>query len=88
MVLKLSIVMNPIVLIKASEPGWEKEFPTIEDARIELLKHICAACLAGELDEIGITTGITITDYPPNQNDIIDLLCTPCGCEFWLEADE
>lgn len=80
-----------IILIKASDPGWKKEFSTIEEARKELLSHICFACLVGgewdDIDENGFTTGVTITDTPPNQNDIYELLSTPCGCEYWLEED-
>lgn len=80
--------MAAVTLVKASLPGWEKRFETVEAARVELLKHICAACLAGGewecFDENGITTGIINAENPPDQNDINALLGTPCGCEFWL----
>lgn len=78
-----------VTLIKASSPGWEKQFPTVDEARAELLTHICKACLAGgewdDIDENGKTTGITITDKPPDQTDIHALLGTACGTEYWLE---
>jgi len=80
----------PVKLIKASSPGWEKDFPTIEDARQELLKHICGACRAGgeweDIDDQGRTVGIINAENPPDQSDIHALLGTPCGCEYWLET--
>lgn len=33
------------VLEKASSPGWEKEFPTREDALDELGSHLCSDCV-------------------------------------------
>lgn len=79
-----------VLLIKASSPGWEKTFATTDEARVELLRHICAACLAGgeweTIDENGITSGIIPgAEPPPDQNDIRALLSTRCGCEYWLE---
>ena len=41
-----------------------------------------------DMDENGIAIGITVTDAPPNQNDIYDLLGTPCGCEYELHEVE
>lgn len=80
-----------VTLIKASSPGWEKQFPNEDEARQELLRHICAACLAGGewegIDENGITRGIVLKGDPP-PNDIGDLLGTPCGCEFWIERGD
>ena len=68
---------------------WEKRFETEDEARQELLKHICSACLAGGewegMDENGITLGIINAERPLNQNDISDLLGSPCGCEYGLE---
>lgn len=79
-------------LIKASTPGWEKDFASESEARDELLKYICKACLVGgewdDIDENGLTTGITVTEDPPDQSDIHALLATPCGCEFLLEEDQ
>ena len=67
-------------------------FNTEDEARAELLKHICSACLAGgeweDFDENGITNGIINIEQPPNQNDISELLGTPCGCEYGLEEIE
>jgi hypothetical protein len=75
-------------LIKASEPGWEKHFPTEDEARHELLRHICKACLMGgdwtDFDENGICTDIEVTGPAPDQNNIDALLATACGCEFWF----
>ena len=68
---------------------WDKTFDTEEEARVELLKHICSACLAGgeweDFDENGVTRGIISIDQPPNPNDIGELLGTPCGCEYGVE---
>lgn len=63
-----------VTLVKASVPGWEKNFDTEEEARVELLKHICSTCLEGYGEF-----------KTPDQGDIKSLLGTPCGCEYWLE---
>lgn len=78
-------------LIKASSPGWEKEFSTIEEARVELLKHICGSCLAGELRYVDTSQedGFGVeTREPPDQDDIHSLLGTSCGCEYWYEPPQ
>lgn len=65
------------ILYKISSPGWVKVFDSEYDARMELLKYICSACMKGE-KEFG--------DKPLSPNDSIDtLLCCPCGCEFDYE---
>ena len=64
-------------LVKRSEPGWAKLFDTEDEARAELLKYICRSCLL-PWDQ---------SDSPDPEN-IHDLLCTPCGCEFLYEIDE
>lgn len=71
-------------LIKASSPGWEKDFPTKVEACSELLRHICGECLAGEHRYVGVAT-----EYGdiPDRKDIHALLGTTCGCEFWLEEE-
>lgn len=69
----LQPVSLAVVLIKMSHseasPSWEKEFPTEQDAAVELRKWVCKGCLA---------------DIAHSHN-INDLLGTACGCEFWLE---
>jgi hypothetical protein len=73
-------------LIKASAPGWEKKFASVEDARVELLMRICKSCLTGEQEYVGAGGTTVIRPRPaPDPNDIHDLLGTPCGCEFWYE---
>lgn len=52
---------------------WEKRFATEEEAVVELRKHICGSCMAGDEDQIA-----------PNPNSASDLLGTPCGCEYHL----
>lgn len=78
-----------IILHKCSAPGWSKTFETEDEARQELLKHICEACLAGGewdgFDENGKTTGIVHVESPPDQSDINALFGTACGCEYELE---
>jgi hypothetical protein len=67
-----------VTLIKCSEPGWEKEFPTLDEAVTELRAHICELCWAG---------GSGDPEPPPPRDcrDPVALLSTPCGCEYDLE---
>lgn len=66
-------------LHKCSSPGWEKPFSGREEARAELLLHICSGCLAGDSE----------TETPaPDVSDIWSLLGTPCGCEYDYEETE
>lgn len=78
-----------VTLHKCSAPGWSKVFETEDEARQELLKHICGACLAGGewegFDETGFTTGIINAENPPDQSDVNALLGTPCGLEYEIE---
>lgn len=60
-------------LIKASSPGWEKDFATKEEATEELRKYICYECMDDLFEE-----------YSYN---LADLLSTSCGCEFWVEEE-
>lgn len=62
-------------LFKLSEPGWELEFDSLQEAGDKLLKHICSDCSD---EAIGSYTCF-------NDKLIYDLLCTACGCEFDLE---
>ena len=74
-------------LIKASEPGWEKDVDTRYEACKILWPHICGSCrdgLFGYLEDGS-------QDYfgpPATEYDLDSMLSTPCGCEFWLEEDE
>jgi hypothetical protein len=75
-------------LIKASSPGWEKEFGSQKEATAELLKHVCKSCLAGELEYVDSEAedGFSVElGKKPDPSDIGALLGTPCGCEYWYE---
>jgi hypothetical protein len=69
-----------MLLIKLSEPGWEKSFTREDELRKELYGHICGLCRRGDETE----------DYkqePVDENSSIDeLLGTACGCEFMVEV--
>lgn len=94
--MRANITITPMTeryrLIHYASDKPDMVFGTEEEARVELLKHICSACLAGGewegFDENGITQGIINIEQPPNQNDIQELLGTPCGCEWGLEEPE
>lgn len=72
-----------IRIIKMSSPGWTKDFSSVEEARLELLNHICSDCRVGRDVIVGV--GEVWSDEPPDVSNIRDLLSTPCGCEFDLE---
>lgn len=61
------------VLYKMSAPGWKLEFDTEEQARDELLKHICDQC----------RTTMRITE----GSSIDEMLGTDCGCEFDVDVN-
>ena len=63
-------------LTKMSDPGWEKDFETQEELRLELIKHICGGCRDGDDTDWGQANGDTTIDA---------LMGTPCGCEYWTE---
>ena len=68
------------ILTKLSSPGWEKEFTSEVEAKNELYKHICSSCRKGEEE---------FFFEPVDQNSsIFDMLCSPCGCEFYFEEIE
>ena len=73
------------MLMKCSAPGWDKEFPTKDEAIDELRKHVCGDCLRGSpgfLDDIvDVETDGSVIEC----RDASALLSTPCGCEFDLE---
>lgn len=66
-----------LLLIKISDPGWEKQFPNEIELLAELKKHICGRCYAGENYDDDNSPKID-----PDNCTIEELLCTPCGCEF------
>jgi hypothetical protein len=70
-------------LYKISAPGWEKVFDTEEERRLELYEYICPSCREGPPE------GEPEFDDPPvtAQSSIMDMLCTPCGCEFGIGED-
>ncbi len=74
----------PHLIHKRSTPGWTKEFPTQDDARKELLSHICFDCMLGDHPLIDTTERHIVG--PPNKEIMGDLLGTPCGCEYEYEA--
>jgi DNA-directed RNA polymerase subunit RPC12/RpoP len=62
-------------LTKISSPSWEKDYKSKEDALNKIRQYICNDCRT----EI----------YFDNANPIMeDYLCSPCGCEFFLEEIE
>lgn len=67
---------------------WSKTFSTKEAAIAELRKHICACCMAGEIEIMdsksdGGSFRERLCD-PPDPASAYDLLSTPCGCEYEL----
>lgn len=75
--------MYRVLLHKCSLPNaWTKEFASVNEARKELLKHICRECIDGEISYVG---GRVISREPPNIYEIEELLGTPCGLEFEME---
>lgn len=69
-------------LIKLSAPGWEKNYTSEYDCRLELYSHICNICRAGDPD-------IEFPQDPVNENSTMDeMLSTPCGCEYMVEGLE
>lgn len=76
-----------VILSKDSASGWEKEFPDLPSAVVELRRHICKGCLSGspEYDEPPL-------DYVKDGekiecHDMVALLNTSCGYEFHIEGD-
>jgi hypothetical protein len=63
--------MSSVILIKLSEPGWEKIFDSENQARNELYKWICNQCK----EEEGIRA----------NSPLDELLASACGCEFDVE---
>lgn len=70
-----------IKLHKCSIPSWTKEYKTLDEAKEELLLHICNTCIIGD-------EWPDMPPSPPDINDIYSLLGTPCGCEYEVEVIE
>lgn len=67
-------------LIKASLPGWTKEFDNEYDLKADLYDHICDLCRAGDSE---------FDDPPVEANSSIDeMLWSPCGLEFYVEYED
>jgi hypothetical protein len=77
----------PVTLVKCSSPGWEKEFPDLPSAVIELRSHICRGCLAGNPENDEPALDYEVDGVKVECHDAIELLSTPCGCEYNLEGD-
>jgi hypothetical protein len=75
--------MCKILLHKYSIPGWTKEFDSVNQARLELLKHICTDCLNGDQYAVGVDE--PYHQKAPNIFNINELLGTSCGLEYGYE---
>jgi len=72
-------------LIKASEPGWEKEVDTRYKACKILWPYICDDCRNGFARYVGIEE---IEHHTiATEFDLDSMLRTCCGCEFWFEEE-
>ena len=69
-------------LHKLSDPGWTKEFDSMEDAKAELYKHICNYCRKGEIVKEEGREDWLLWEPVDENSDIDMLLNTGCGCEF------
>lgn len=71
-------------LIKLSYPGWEKDFDTEQEIKLELFSHICRMCCDGYTEECN---GEIVYEQEPITIDssIDDMLWTACGCEFCVD---
>ena len=80
--------MYRVLLHKCSVPAWTKEFASVNEARKELLLHICSECLQGNRSFVGEGGNIETEfqcDEPPNIYEINELLSTACGLEYDVE---
>ncbi|NTF17842.1 hypothetical protein G6L37_05465 [Agrobacterium rubi] len=77
----------PVTLVKISAPGWEKEFPDLPAAVVELRRHVCAGCLAGRPDEDEPPVDLVVDGVVVECHDAVTLLNTSCGYEYQLEGD-
>ncbi len=77
----------PVTLVKYSAPGWEKEFPDLPSAVVELRANICNGCLAGSHDEDEPPLDYVSDGQKIECHDAIKLLNTSCGHEYSFEGD-
>ena len=72
-----------MILIKRSDPGWEKEFQTEEELKTELYNWICKDCKEGCDEEY---EGFVHVEPPIGlTSSLAEMLSTSCGCEFCVE---
>lgn len=62
------------ILIKASKPGWTKEFDSKNKAKNHLFEYICIDCMK--------------SDKIQKNSSIQKMLNTSCGLEFDYEEKE
>ena len=75
-----------MILIKNSDPGWEREFQTEAELKTELYSWICKDCKEGCDEEYG---GFVHVEPPIDLTSSLDeMLSTSCGCEFYVEGEE
>jgi hypothetical protein len=77
----------PVTLVKYSAPGWEKEFPDLPSAVVELRANICKGCLAGCPDEDEPPLDYVKDGQKIECHDALKLLSTSCGHEYSFEGD-
>jgi hypothetical protein len=70
---RIFLSLMQMILIKLSEPGWEKSYDDPIELQAELYKHICNQC----------RTESVITEI----SDIDHMLSTACGCEYMVEEE-
>lgn len=74
-----------VILIKASSPGWEKEFQDEGELKKELFQYICAGCRDGVKEYYD--DGLVYESFPVYINSSIgEMLSTSCGCEFYVDG--
>lgn len=67
-----------MILTKLSEPGWERDFASIEDLYVVLRNGCCLQCRE-EAD-------MMLEWAPTTENKVCDLAATDCGCEYWIDV--
>lgn len=70
-------------LKKRSDPPWEMDFPTEQEAITELRSHICGDCMDGIERWVGLPPERVAK---PDPESAADLLGTHCGLEYDLDA--
>ena len=65
---------------------WTKTFATEREALHELWLHLCEECLTGKYCVVG--SDEIEEREPPQPDSAVDLLSTPCGCEFHLYYED